>query len=66
MINGGERGRDELDQRIITKNEQLHRAGITLLNTSGNNKGLEKEVTKTNNSLRYAMEVHNKSSKLLR
>ena len=60
MLNRGEGGRNEFDQRIITNYEELHSAGVPLLNTCGDREEVEQQVPEANNTIRRAMQILHK------
>lgn len=62
MFNRGERGRNKLDERIISKDKKLHSTGITLFDTSINQKGGKEEILKTDGPFRHCMQRLNQSS----
>lgn len=63
MLNRGEGGRNEFDQRIITNYEELHSTGVPLLNTRGDREEGKKQVPEANNAIRRAMQILHKPPK---
>ena len=64
MFYRGKRGRDELNQRIISNDEQLHSTRVTLFNSSGNAEHVEEQVPEADNPLGSHMQIPHKSPKL--
>ena len=63
MLNRGEGGRNELNERVVPKYEKLHGTGIALLNPCGYRENVEQKVPKTNNPIRGAMQVPHQPEK---